>query len=270
MNYDSPDNFERCSNSNAVPVKVNRVFDSCSDRDCISNVPVILDGGELPNSIQLVKCKCVRVQDVCMRLEPVPFNRGFYNIDLTFTFRVELLAYTHACDNPTLLCGTVYASKSCILYGSESNTQTFSSDGTREGKIDACCEVVNLPTCNVQVVPPLALETKIGTICRQCSHDQRPNEQFPPTVRTVVMTLGLFSVIELTRPVTVLVPTYDYTIPAKECTADTETPCAVFDKMRFPTEEFSPMSLSDADNNNNNNNNRPDCGCQGDYPPRTV
>ena len=85
-----------------VPIKVNRVFDSCSDRDCISNLPVILDSGELPANIQLVKCKCLRVADVCMRIEPVPFNRGFYNIDLTFTFRVELLCYTQAGEAPMM------------------------------------------------------------------------------------------------------------------------------------------------------------------------
>ena len=257
MNFDNApaEVSRRPESNNAVPIKVNRVFDSCSDRDCISNVPVILDGGELPPSIQLVKCKCVRVADVCMRVEPVPFNRGFFNIDLTFTFRVELLCYTHACDTPCTMCGTVYASKSSILFGSESNTQTFYSNGVAVGKQDACCDVVNLPTCNVQVVPPLALETKIGTICRPITPGQENQPPVPPTVRTVVMTLGLFSVIELTRPVTLLIPTYDYTIPTKECTVDTETPCAVFDKMRFPTEEFAPASLSD-------NDDRPVCGCQ--------
>ncbi|MBR2086281.1 MAG: hypothetical protein IJ906_03955 [Oscillospiraceae bacterium] len=255
MNYEANDTEElktRQQTGDAVPVKVNRVFDSCSDRDCISNVPVVLDAGELPANIQLVKCKCVRVQNVCMRIEPVPFNRGFYNIDLTFTFRVELLCYTHACDTPTVMEGTLYTSKSSILFGSESNTQTFYSNGCQTGTVDACCDVVNLPTCNVQVVPPLALETKIGTICRPVQPGQ--TDQIPPTIRTVVMTLGLFSVIELTRPVTLLLPTYDYTIPTKECTVDTETPCAVFDKMRFPTEEFSPASLNAADPSG--------CGCR--------
>ena len=227
---------------NAVPIKVNRVFDSCSDRDCLSNVPVILNSGELPCNTHLVKSKCVRVADVCMRLEPVPFNRGFFNIDLTFTFRVELLAYAHACDQPQLLTGTVYASKSCILYGSEANTQTFFSNGCQLGSTDACCEVVNLPTANVQVVPPLALETKIGTVCRPAGDGCADN--CCPSMRTVIMTLGLFSVIELSRPVTIMVPTYEYTIPAKECCIDTETPCAVFDRMRFPTEEFSPVTLT--------------------------
>ncbi len=243
--------------SDAVPIKVNRVFDSCSDRDCLSNLPVILDQGELPCNIHLVKSKCVRVADVCMRVEPVPFNRGFYNIDLTFTFRVELLAYTHACEQPELLTGTLYASKSCILYGSESNTQTFSSNGRSTGDTNACCEVINLPTANVQLVPPLALETKIGTVCRPTGDGCSDN--YHASFRTVIMTLGLFSVIELSRPVTIMVPTYDYTIPTKECCQDTETPCAVFDKMRFPTEEFSPITLTADDPSG-----KPGCHC-ADY-----
>lgn len=232
--------YTQNSCGDAVPVKVNRIFDSCSDRDCLSNVPVILDSGELPSNIHLVKTKCVRVSDVSMRLEPVPFNRGFYNIDLTFTFRVELLGYTHGAETPQLLTGTVYASKSCILFGSESNTQTFFSDGDSIGATDAGCEVVNLPTANVQIVPPIALETKIGNVC---TPTDLVGDNRCTSVRTVIMTLGLFSVVELTRPVTIMVQTLEYTIPSKECCLDTESPCAVFDKMRFPTEEFSPVSL---------------------------
>ena len=81
---------EQCADT--VPVKVNRVFDSCSDRDCFSNVQILMDGGELPANVTMVKSRCVRVSDICMNIEPVPFNRGFYSIDLTYTFRVELMA----------------------------------------------------------------------------------------------------------------------------------------------------------------------------------
>ncbi|MGN0676771.1 MAG: hypothetical protein ACI4K5_03410, partial [Ruminococcus sp.] len=74
--------FECLPNRNGfrelVPIKVNRIFDSCSDRDCMSNIPVMLDMGELPCNINVVKCKCVKVSDICINIEPVPFNRGFY------------------------------------------------------------------------------------------------------------------------------------------------------------------------------------------------
>ena len=102
---------ESCANT--VPIKVNRVFDSCSDRDCFSNIQILMDGGALPENITMVKSRCVRVSDICMNIEPVPFNRGFYSIDLTYTFRIEFMAYERACSSPVLLTGTAYASKKC-------------------------------------------------------------------------------------------------------------------------------------------------------------
>ncbi len=234
--------------ADTVPIKVNRIFDSCSDRDCFSNVQILMDGGELPANITLVKSRCVRVSNICMNIEPVPFNRGFYSIDLTYTFRVELMAYERACSSPVLLTGTAYAGKNVILYGGESNTKTFFSSGEQLGDTNSCCETINLPTAAVQVVEPIALEARIGSVC--VADGIQP-------VRTVIMTLGLFSVVEMFRPVTILVPTYEYTIPAKECHADTETPCAVFDKIRFPAEEFSPGSLPGVSREET-------CGCSGE------
>ncbi|MCD7958414.1 MAG: hypothetical protein LUF89_02560 [Ruminococcus sp.] len=240
---------ESCANT---PIKVQRVFDSCSDRDCFSNVQIIMDGGELPSNITMVKSRCVRVSDICMTIEPVPFNRGFYSIDLTYTFRVELMAYERSCSSPVLLTGTAYTNKNVILYGGESNTKTFFSNGGHLGDTNACCETVNLPTAAVQVVDPITLEARIGTVCI--------TENTAPT-RTVIMTLGLFSVVELFRPVTVLVPTYAYTIPIKECHADTESPCAVFDKIRFPAEEFTTSGLPiDAINTTHTK----ECGCDSE------
>ena len=112
--------------------------------------------------------------------------------------------------------------------------QAFFSSGEQLGDTNACCETINLPTAAVQVVAPIALEARIGSVC--AADGTTP-------VRTVIMTLGLFSVVEIFRPVTILVPTYEYTIPTKECHTDTESPCAVFDKIRFPAEEFSPGTL---------------------------
>lgn len=242
---------EQCPD--AVPVKVNRVFDSCSDRDCLSNVQILIDGGELPSNITLVKSRCVKVADICMNIEPVPFNRGFYSIDLTYTFRVELMAYERACGSPVLITGTAYAGKNVILYGGESSSKTFFSNAANpepDMSVNCCCESINLPTVAVQVVEPIALETRVGMVCPPA-----PDGSTAVPTRTVIMTLGLFSVVELYRPVTIMVPTYEYTIPTKECHCDTESPCAVFDRIRFPAEEFSPGSVTGC------GDTVPDCGC---------
>lgn len=232
-------------NSNAVPIKVNRVFDSCSDKDCITGVRVALTSS-VPASATIVKTKCITVNDVCMTVEPIPFNKGFYSIDITFTFDVQLLAYDKACGKSTPLSGKASVSKNCILYGSETNTKTFSSDGSIIGETGNCCNTINPPTALVQVVSPLALESKI-TSCKICdcicgcgaSNENDSMEMSRSSSRDVVLTIGLFYVVEIVRPVTVMVPTYPYTIPQKECNCETDSPCEVFDKIRFPVEEFS-------------------------------
>ncbi len=220
------------ADSSIVPMKVDRVFDSCSDKDCITNVQVHLENGELPANVCMVKTRCVSITNVSMNVESIPFNRGYFSVDITFTFGVELLAYEQACDCPMMLRGCATASKSVILYGGETNTKTFFSNGMRIGETNRCCEVVNLPVASVQVVDPIALETKIAGIC--INHD----EVGLCRQRGVVMTLGVFSIVELTRPVTMMVPAYPYSVPAKTCSCETDSPCEIFSRISFPTEEF--------------------------------
>lgn len=222
-----------------VPVKADRVFDSCSDKDCITDLEVQLDGGELPAQYTAVKTRCCTIDNICMTVEPIAFNRGYYSVDLTYSFGVDLLAYERACDTPTLLHGTATASKSVILYGSESNTKTFFSSGNPIGETGACCNTVNLPTASCQCVDPIALETRIATLCGSTGGEKAHSVR-----RAVMLTLGIFSVVELTRPVTMNVSANPYTVPEKACSADTDSPCEIFSRLSFPTEEFAPQSLS--------------------------
>lgn len=229
------------SRCNGVPVRVNRVFDSCSDKDCMNNLKVTITDGSLPPGINIVRSRAATVDNVYVSVEPVPFNKGFYSIDLTFTFNLEILGYENSRSAPITLNGTAYATKNCILYGSESSVRTFTSDdNTSETPADIEFRNANLPTAYVSVLEPIVLETKIGTI--YCANDI----QDPENPRSIFVTLGLFSVVELTRPVTVMVPTLDYNIPRKECCVDSESPCEVFDKLKFPEEEFSPLSISNS------------------------
>lgn len=214
----------------AVPLKADRVFDSCSDKDCITNLQVMFaDGQQLPAGVTAVRTRCCTVQNVCMNVEPVPFNRGYFNVDITYTFGVELLCYAGGCDSPAVMQGTASAGKSVILYGSESNTKTFFSSGAQIGGTNGCCEVVNLPTASCQCVDPIVLETRIAEMPAETG-----------STRAVMLTLGVFSVVELTRPVTVTAAAYPYTVPEKLCSTQTDSPCEIFSRLSFPTEEFAP------------------------------
>lgn len=237
--------MENYKNCEKVPIKVNRVFDSCSDKDCVSGVKVTLSRSTpLPFNATIVKTRCVNVSDACISVEPIPFNKGFYSVDILFNLDVELLAYETSCSAPTTLIGTASLSKNCILFGSETNTKTFSSDGTAIGSTSKCCRTVNPPTAIVQSLSPLVLESKITNICSgcECNAENLVNEGCKPS-RMVELTLGLFYVVELVRPVTIMVPTYNYNIPKKECCTNNDTPYEMFDKIKFPTKEFSPIKF---------------------------
>ena len=224
--------------SDGVPVRVSRIFDSCSDRDCLSSLPVTLSSGALPDNINILRSRCAQVEGVCISVEPVPFDRGFYQIDLTFTFGFELLGYERSCTAPVTLSGTAYATKSCILYGSESSARVFSSADTAPVQPRECVSRDDLPVANVSVLEPIVLETKIASMCPVSEGTAVFPEQ-----RGVFVTLGLFSVVELTRPATVMVPALEYSIPRKECCCDTESPCEIFQRLKFPEEEFNPLTI---------------------------
>ena len=243
----------------AVPVEVQRIFDSCSERDCISDLMVTLDEGfVLSENTTVVKTRCAEVSNVCVTIDSIPFKNGYYAVDITYTFRLTMDAYECSCtDESVPLCGTAVWNKRVILYGSKANIKTFSSTEESIGETDSCCRTINLPKVTVSVVEPIALETKIDCINTGTCGDIA-------VIRGITVTLGLFSVIRLTRPVCLLVPTYDYYIPDKECASPAESPCEVFGRLDFPTEEFFPSScpMPAADN--------PPVGqydTDADYPP---
>lgn len=61
--------------------------------------------------------------------------------------------------------------------------------------------------------------------------------------KRLFITLGFFSVIRIERPGQYLISASEYSVPEKECVSgDEEDPCAIFEKMAFPVNEFSPPS----------------------------
>ena len=221
--------------TDGIPVKIDRVFDCCSDKDCLNDLGVTLAKGELPPEINIVRCRTASVENISVDVEAVPFNKGFYSIDLTFTFDLEILGYENSRSSPSTYIGTAYARKNCILYGSESSVKAFSSSAFTSEQKNASPAAPSLPTAIVSVLEPIVLETKIISPADSANTTGK---------RGISVTLGLFSVIELTRPVTLMVRTLDYSIPHKEYRSDADSPSEVFEKLKFPDEEFLPASIT--------------------------
>lgn len=59
--------------------------------------------------------------------------------------------------------------------------------------------------------------------------------------KKVFVTIGLFTIVRLTRKVELIVPVVDFCIPKNECIQSTDSsPCELFEKLRFPVDEFFP------------------------------
>lgn len=243
----------------AVCIDAGRIYDSCSDKDCVEGVEVFFtDSGQaVIEQANSVKCKSIEVLNVLLDVEPVLFNRGFYSVDMTFFFCVKLETYTSPLASCVNVTGLAVHNKKVILYGSEGNVRTFcSTDRYAMGSMPAeeLCKT-NLPRACLQVVDPMCLSCQLidcqpRCVCvppPQCVADyfegnftagSRPN-------KTVCITLGLFTIVHLERNVQIMIPAYDYCVPDKESVTSGDDPCELFRKIKFPTAEFFPPRMAD-------------------------
>ena len=238
----------------AVCIEAMRIFDSCSDKDCIEDLEVVFALPEEQETIRnatFIKSKSVEVVNTVFDIEPVPFNKGFFSVDLTYTFNVEIEAFTNVSLPSTTLNGVTTFSKKVILYGGDGNTKYFSSDETIEINSNGYYSQT-LPRATVSVVEPISLDCKLLPKYRynrcecpvQCDENNSGESIIP---KVAYITIGLFSIVQLSRPVPILVPAYDYCVPSKECSTTTDSPCELFDKIKFPTNEFFPRSLEETE-----------------------
>ena len=249
----------------AVCIDTAKVYDSCADRDCLADMRVYFTdcAQEVIDNAVTVRCRGCEVIDVITDVEKVPFNKGFYSVDLTFFISVTVDAViNHNCPTETVTGLAIY-SKKCILYGSEGNVKIFTSEYS-ENKADENSSVVTSnPRAKIQVADPLCLDTKLCRPCDCCCNHTDICCKMPNCVRryfngqfnnnsdkAVRVTIGLFTIVQLERDVQILIPAYDFCIPCKECTnkCDTEDPCDAFRKIKFPVGEFFPPSEKDCEN----------------------
>ena len=98
MNDRNNNNNNCCDNGfkEAVCIHTDKVYDSCRDKDCLENIRVYLtaSGQSVVDRAINVKCTKAEIIWVFSDIESVPFNRGFYSVDLKYFFRVTLAVFT--------------------------------------------------------------------------------------------------------------------------------------------------------------------------------
>ncbi|MGN0520952.1 MAG: hypothetical protein ACI4LB_09475 [Candidatus Fimenecus sp.] len=245
----------------AVCIDTNRVYDSCADKDCLADLRVYFPPQcqEIVEHATNVRCRGTEILNVFMDVEKVPFNRGCYSVDITFFFKVTVEAFSAMPGAPVTLCGFSTYSKKCILYGSDGNVRVYSSEYRADGDDNQLIPTNTNPRAKIQVADPICLDAKLCRPCDCCnslSDSCMPiprcvrrafSEDFPEDIGTsmrenkvVAVTIGIFTIIQLERDVQMLIPAYDFCIPQKECSCDTDDPCETFRKIQFPVDAFFP------------------------------
>ena len=246
----------------AVCVNAGRIYDSCSAKDCLEDLRVYFTAGVQPavDSAQSIKCRKVEVLHVFMDVETVPFNKGFFSVDMTYYFLITAEAYQSPAAPPCTVQGIAVFSKKVILYGGEGSVRSFSSDRRPDAAAADECAVPpsDSPTARVQVVDPIILSCRLcDSMNPRCECDAAipqdlcgslPGGSIASDVkRYVYVTIGMFSIVQLEREVQMMIPVYDYNVPDKECAASSDDPCEVFRKIKFPVREFFPPRLAELD-----------------------
>jgi len=265
--------------SDGVCIHTDQVYDSCRERDCLEDLQVILTrcSQEIINQAISVKVTGAEVIWVYTDLEPVPFNRGYFTVDIKYFFRVTLEVFTGV-GRPREIEGLATFDKKVILFGSEGNSKVFSSKYDPGNQMPNVWEKNNLPKAVVEVVDPIALNAKLvdsttdncGCGCNCCCDISSIPDNIcrcfdddlvlGDNTRHVLVTLGLFTVIKIERNVQLRIPAIDFCVPTRECIAATdENPCELFNSLKFPLDEFFPPqkdyfeSLEENDGRCNNN-----------------
>ena len=264
-----------------VCIDTYRVLDSCRDKDCFENVRVYLTncGQEIIQRTGAVRAKSSKVLWSYIDIDPVPFNRGFYQLSIKIYSKILF----EACVGPGNIQefeGVTVVEKKVILFGSEGNISVFKSE-SQNGGYCSCgvgCKQsrgTNLPIAVLETVDPIILDVKVMEPRIKCCSCCCTLEEIPENVvncfpdelvdtddcNILLVSLGFFSVVRIERPAQYLVNAVEYCVPEKECTMPIpEDPCSLFRNMAFPVNEFCPPSVLTGCSNEGDGNGKK-CGC---------
>lgn len=250
-------NGEGCGRTykDEVCANVQKIYDTCKDKDCLADMRVYFppESQMLIDKAISIRAKSARICYSDVDLEPVPFNRGYYSVNIAFVFLVDFEVYT-GCSHPQIVTGICSFDKKVILFGGEGNTTTFTS----AAKSGHCNRTVNIPTAEVEIVDPIVLGSKLLSASGHCpcacetdifSLPEAVQSQFTQGLcdngdKIVLCSLGLFSIVRIVRDIQVMLPYARFCMPEKRCKGPSdEEPCSFFEKLSFPTGEFFPRDI---------------------------
>ncbi len=246
--------------SDNVCIDTKRIYDSCVSKDCLEDLRVTFndESQALVDNADSIRTRDCDISAVSIDVDEVPFNRGYYSVTVNFYFRLRFDTYSSPGAMPRVAIGYANFEKKCILFGSEGKVKIFTSPA--EQRRSDCPEAPKYtnPVAKVQAVDPVVLDTDVVEVChcrRHCCttfpdsiRSALGNSRYPQNPqKAVLVTVGLFSIIQLSRDVQLLIPAIDFCIPERECACSTQSPCESFQNIDFPVNEFFPPDAEDID-----------------------
>ena len=248
-----------------VCLDVPRIYDSCGAKDCLRDLTVFFtaENQSLICTATSVRVNKISVITTTVDVDSVAFHRGYYTVDMIFYFNVCAEVYSGTSTVPTSINGLATSTKRVVLYGSDACVKTFSSD--TEPEIDVseldCCNgyPTTLPRATVQISTPIALASEVAPVTVPVILPFVPENVsnffggtlVAPTCQQVLVTIGIFTITQLSRNVQLMMPSYDFCVPRKECECRTDDPCESFNKIDFPADCFFPPSTVECDSDSN-------------------
>ncbi len=250
-----------------------RILDSCRDKDCFEDVAVFLTdyGRDVVEHSNNVRTCSATIAATNINVNPVPFNRGFYQVDIRIYVRMTFECCV-CMSNRQIIEGIAVCDKKVVLFGSEGNVSIFRSNPDEDTfctvpDLAEGCASSNLPVAVVELADPVILTTRIlerqnNCCCCCCSANEIPRgvcgrisgDLTDPGERILAVSIGFFSVTRIERPEQYLISATEYSVPEKECEyIESDDPCSVFRAMEFPVNEFSPPGIQQKDRS---------CGCK--------
>lgn len=253
-------------NDKSTCIDVNKIYDSAKDKECIEDLRVYLgpDGQEIIDNASNIRSKCAEILWASINVSDVAFNRGYFSVNIRYYFRLCFEACVMG--RAREFCGIAVYDKQVIMFGGEGNISVFTSNCINDNicaslpPSDFTQNVANNPKVTLEAAQPIVLNVKLADRswncgCCCCSMDQIPENlcqscnctPIPEDMgaKCLYVTLGLFSLIKIERPVSLLINSAEYCIPSRESNVlsdATSDPCEIFRNMSFPTCDFYPAS----------------------------
>lgn len=170
------------------------------------------------------------------------FRTGYWDVEAKFVFCYTLTFRDSDCNFITCKCATSVYTMQITLFGSVGSDTAMATDLINAEGVSTSCG----PFVSVEAkAAGLAAELKLTPRCN-CGCDCCCDDTVTEVPTAVCVTIGLFAIIRLFRPVNMLVRSYGCCVPNECSGTDSATNvCDFFNSLSFPSDMFCPPTFNE-------------------------